>query len=215
MSPAARDDAVDEEGLRDVAVLRDHRLAVLLRQDARAVGEREQHVVPLRQEADRRGRVGRGERRALEVEQLAAVLVAEAAQRLERFERLGEVGDAHARPVCEIRAARGTEGAEVAPDELGAGGRRLHDLGLVDRGESACGLDDQSAVSGACSTCPPVRAANHARRRVSSSTVPCVCSRCSITCWNVSGPSAKSARIAGTSFRPSSTDSGSPHGRSP
>ena len=68
-APAARDDAVDEERLRDVAVLRDHGLAQLLGQHAAAVGVREQRVVPLRQEAHRRRRrrrpgAGRAGRRA-------------------------------------------------------------------------------------------------------------------------------------------------------
>ena len=73
------DEPVDEERLRDVAVHADDRLAVLLGEHARPIGEREQHVVPLRQEANGRGRVGIRQRRARDVEELAAVLVAEAA----------------------------------------------------------------------------------------------------------------------------------------
>ena len=173
-APAARDDAVDEERLRDVAVLRDHRLAQLLGQHAAPVGVREQRVVPLRQEADGRGRVGGRERRARDVEQLAAVLVAEAAQRLERVERGGEVGDAEARPVGDVGARRRAEGARGSGARArcarrarpsararGTGGRRRA-AGLV-----------QSADSGACRRCACRRTAWKIRRALESSSWPC------------------------------------------
>jgi len=95
---------------------------------------REERVVPSRQEAHRRRRVGGGQRGAGEIEQLAPVLVAEAAQRLEG---VGEVGDAEPRPLGDVGARRGPEGAEVPVDELGAGGREIErsrlGLRLVER----------------------------------------------------------------------------------
>ena len=141
----------------------------------RAVVVREQRVVPLRQEAHGRGRVGRRERRARDVEQLASVLVAEAPQRLERVERGGEVGDAEARPVGDVGARRRAEGAR------GSGGRarcarraRPSSSGGPDTAwKSARGRVVQSAVSGACRRCACRRTAWKIRRRSWSSSWPC------------------------------------------
>jgi len=74
--PEAGDRAVDEKGLLDVPVFVDHRLAVLVLQDTRAVLVSQQQLVPTRQEACRRPLVADGERSARQIEQLTALLVA-------------------------------------------------------------------------------------------------------------------------------------------
>ena len=108
-APAPGDEPVDQERLRDVAVRADHRPAVPLREDAGPIRPGEQHVVPLRKEASRRGSVGVGERRPRDVEELASALVAEAAQRLEALQRAVDLGHVHHAPGSEVAARRGTE----------------------------------------------------------------------------------------------------------
>ena len=79
--PRAGDRAVDEERRRGVRVAHVEDLRpVLLGQDPRAAGVDEQRRVPRRQEADRDGLLGIGQRRARDVEQLVAGLGAKAAQ---------------------------------------------------------------------------------------------------------------------------------------
>ncbi len=119
--------AVDEHRGRDVPVLSDHGLTQLVRQDAAAVGEREQDVVPLRQEADRRGRVRRREWRARRVVERLAVLVAVCRQAVEG--RL-EVADAEAGPRGDVGLRSRPECAQVAAHELGACGSYLDSLWL-------------------------------------------------------------------------------------
>jgi hypothetical protein len=80
LAPEAGDRAVDEKDLLDVPVFVDHRLAVLVLQDTRAVLVSQQQLVPARQEACRRPLVADGERSARQIEQLTALLVAKRAQ---------------------------------------------------------------------------------------------------------------------------------------
>ena len=98
---------------------------------------REQHVVPLRQEADGRRRVGVRQRRARDVEELAALLVAEAAQRLEALERAVDLGHVHHAPGADVTTRRRPERGEVAAEDLGARLGRVVLLGLVERDEPA------------------------------------------------------------------------------
>ena len=90
------------------------RSAVLLQQQARPVGEREENVVPLRSGIGAGVLVG--DRRARQVEKLAAALVSEAAERLERVQRVGEVSRRAGRPV-------GEAGAPQDRTPRGSGGR--------------------------------------------------------------------------------------------
>ena len=79
--PRAGDGAVDEEGRDRLRHLRrEDPRPMLLGKDTRPPRMDEEHGVPRRQEAHRRRRLGVGQRRAREVEELAARLVAEAAQ---------------------------------------------------------------------------------------------------------------------------------------
>ena len=133
------DESVDEERLRHVAVHADHLFAVGLRQHARTIGPREQHVVPLRQEANGRRGVGVRERRAGDVEELAAVLVAEAAERLEPLERARDLRDAHHRPRPDVLPRRRPERREIATEDLRAGLGRIEPLRVVERDESPRG----------------------------------------------------------------------------
>ena len=118
---------------RDVAVHLDHRLPVLLGEHARAVGPREQDVVPLRQEADGRRGLGVRQRRSWDVEELAALLVAEAAQRLEQLQCSVDLGHADHAPGADVAARRGAEGREVAAEDLGARLDRDVRLRFLDR----------------------------------------------------------------------------------
>ena len=195
-APHAGDEPVDEERLRDVAVHADDRLPVVLRKDSRPIREREQHVVPLRQEADGGGRLGVRQRRARDVEELAAVLVAEAAQRLEPIERPLDLGHVHHAPGADVAARRRPERGEVATKDLGARLDRDVLLRLVDRDEPALG------------TCAPQRrlvvvqdvradAAPRQARRASIPVSPCSRSRCaSASAWSP-GPLSASARTDG------------------
>jgi hypothetical protein len=75
--PDGASEAVDEHGsVADTAGARKGG-AVVLRDDATSVRVREQHVVVLGQEADRRGRLGRGSRCVGKVVELPAPFVAE------------------------------------------------------------------------------------------------------------------------------------------
>src|SRR5438309_2454656 len=79
--PRARNGAVDEERRHRLRVLRvEDEAAVALREDLGAACVRQQRRVPGGQEPYRSRRPGIGERRAGEVEELPAALVAEASQ---------------------------------------------------------------------------------------------------------------------------------------
>src|SRR4051794_31005958 len=136
--PEAGDHPVDEERLLHVPVLVNHRLAIHVRQDARAVLVREQQLVPARQQSRRRRRVGRSERGARKIEQLAAVLVAEAPQ-AKQFEAGREVADRHAAPLGKVGPRGRPEGAEVAPDRKRGclAARRMLVVGGLERRRAA------------------------------------------------------------------------------
>ena len=74
--PQAGDEAVDEEGRPDLAALDDGR-AVLVREHATTIVVAQDEVVEAGEQARRRGGVAAGQRRARQVVELAAVLVAE------------------------------------------------------------------------------------------------------------------------------------------
>ena len=90
---------------------------MLVGEDPGAPCVHEQGRVPGREEAHRNRSLGGRKRRAREVEQLAALLVAEAAE-LHPLERLRERADAHPGPVGDVRPRRRPERAEVAADEV-------------------------------------------------------------------------------------------------
>ena len=117
-APRAGDGAVDEEGRRPTAASswEDPR-PMLLGEDTRPPRVDEEDGVPGRQETHRRGRLGMRERRAREVEELAARLVAEAAQR-QPLERRCDVARLHASPAGDVAARRRPEPAEVPADEM-------------------------------------------------------------------------------------------------
>ena len=138
-APDACDDAVDQERLRHVAVRLDHRLPVGLGEDAGPVREREQHVVPLGEEANRRDRVRIGDRRPRHVEELATAFVAEAPERLESLERPIDLGHVHHAPLDDVAARRRSERREVTLKHLGARLGRVVTFRLLDRDESSVG----------------------------------------------------------------------------
>ena len=92
----------------------------MLRQDPDALRRRvrEQRAVPLRQEPDRCGRVAGWERRAREVEQKTAVLVAKG-PKPERVERRPELAGLQPGPRADVVHGRRPEGGEVAAEEMG------------------------------------------------------------------------------------------------
>src|SRR5919106_1808460 len=91
--PRPADKTVDEHGGRNHAVLRGDRFAVLLGDDAGAIGVREDEVVELRQEARRSRGVGVGHWCVGQVEELFPALVAEDAKaRPDTFDHLPEPG---------------------------------------------------------------------------------------------------------------------------
>ena len=101
------------------------------------VGPREQDVVRLRQEADGRRGLGVRQRRSWDVEEFAALLVAEAAQRLEQLQRSVDLRNAHPAPGPDVAARRRAEGREVAAEDLGARLDQDVRLRLGDRDEPA------------------------------------------------------------------------------
>ena len=72
---------------------------------------------------------------ARDVEELAALLVAEAAQRLEQLQRSVDLGHAHHAPGPDVAARRGAECREVAAEDLGARLDRDVRLRFLDRDE--------------------------------------------------------------------------------
>ena len=78
----------------------------------------------------------RRQRRAGDVEQLNAVLVAKAAE-LEHVDRPLDLGHAHHRPGDHVASRCGPKCREIAPEHLGARVERVVCLGLVDRCEAA------------------------------------------------------------------------------
>ena len=86
------------------------------RQDPGPPRVHEQRRIPDGQEANRRGRVGIGERRAGEVEQLIALLVAEPAQ-LYTLERRLDRRQLEAGPVRDVVRRGWAEALEIPPDE--------------------------------------------------------------------------------------------------
>jgi len=89
---------------------------VALRQDAGPARVHEQRRVPHGQEADRCRRVGIGKRRAGKVEQLLALLVAEAAQ-LQPLERRLDRCQLEAGPVRDVVRRGWAEALEIPPDK--------------------------------------------------------------------------------------------------
>ena len=73
-------------------------LPVLLREHARPIREREEHVVPLRQQANGRRSFRARQRGARDIEELAPVLVAEATHRLQPLERARDLRHVHHGP---------------------------------------------------------------------------------------------------------------------
>ena len=149
-----------------------------LGEHARPVGPCEQHVVPLRQEANRRGRLGVGQRRARDVEELAALLVAEAAQRLEPLERALR---SPARASCSTRRCRGATTARTPRGSAG-GSPRAPRWGRARSGSSIAtnrpsGRARQSAVSWWWRSAR-ARARARQARRASRPVSPCSRSRC-------------------------------------
>ncbi len=214
-APDARDEPVDEERLRDVAVHADDRLPVLLRKHARPVREREQHVVPLRQEANGRGRLGVRQRRARDVEELAAVLVAEAAQRLEPVERALELGHVHHAPGDDVTARRGPERGEVATEDLGARLGRVVRLRLLDRDEAARGRARSRAPSRGGAGRARARARRCQARRASMPVSPCSRSRCASASAVVTGPPPRALAPTARGASPGTTPTGSSSRSSP
>src|SRR4051794_41173998 len=139
--PGAEQEAVDEQR-GPVAELAVEPLADPLRDDARPVGVREQHVVELGQEARRRGSVGRRTGGVGEVEELRAVLVFERDQAPpETVEDLGEAGEPA--PDLGVLDGGGAERGEVADDqalERDRGAGRFAEPRLDRRVEGAAAL---------------------------------------------------------------------------
>ncbi len=109
---AAADPAVDEDRTLpdEVQAPRQHPV------DPRAVVVRQEDVVVLREETDRRREVGVGERAVLDVEELAAGVVAEGPQSgPQALHDLAQAGEP--RPGPDVRGARRSEGPQVAQDE--------------------------------------------------------------------------------------------------
>ena len=82
---------------------------------------------------------GPGRGAARDVEQLAALLVAEAAEWLEQLERGPELGHVHHAPAAHVPDRRRPERGEVAAQHLGARLDRVLLLRLVERDEAAFG----------------------------------------------------------------------------
>ena len=102
--------AVEQDRREHVTVLADHLPAGLVVEHPRPVGVAEEDVVPLAEQAQRRGCVGRRARGVAEVVELAAALVGQPLQlRLERLERRCDRGDGEARERREIGTARRPE----------------------------------------------------------------------------------------------------------
>src|SRR5918994_1025147 len=115
--PRPADKTVDEHGGRNHAVLRGDRFAVLLGDDAGAIGVREDEVVELGQEARRSRGVGVGHWCVGQVEELLPALVAEDAKaRPDTFDHLAEPGQS--RPGLYVLDGGRTERPEVAQYRL-------------------------------------------------------------------------------------------------
>src|SRR5215210_7996587 len=115
--PRSADEAVDEYGGWNHAVLGGDYLAVVVGDDAGAISMGQDQVIELGQEAWRGRSVRAGPRRVGQVEQFLAVLVAEGAQaRPEPLGYLGEPGQA--RPGLYVRDGGRSERPEVAHDHL-------------------------------------------------------------------------------------------------
>ena len=115
--PVADPPRPGEEAVHEQRVAVDDPRRVIVAEDPRAVGVREQRVVVDREEARRRGGVRVGQRRAREVEQLAPAIVAERAQlRAQAVDRRGQAGQP--RPRAQVGGRRRAEGREVAPEQV-------------------------------------------------------------------------------------------------
>src|SRR5215207_2771055 len=111
--PRPADKTVDEHGGRNHAVLRGDRFAILLGDDAGAIGVREDQVVELGQEAWRSRGVRVGHWCVGQVEEFFPTLVAEDAKaRPDTFDHLAEPGQA--RPGLYVLDGGRAEGPEVA-----------------------------------------------------------------------------------------------------
>src|ERR671911_753674 len=115
--PRPADKTVDKHGGRNHAILRGDRFAVLLGDDAGAIGVREDEVVELGQEARRSRGVGVGHWCVGGVEELFPALVAEDAKaRPDTFDHLAEPGQA--RPGLYVLDCGRAERPEVAQYRL-------------------------------------------------------------------------------------------------
>ena len=109
-APGPGDGAVHQECRGNEQVARRDVWTMFLRNEPGAIGVRQQQVVELREEANRRPLVLAGPRRLRQVEQLAAALVTERDQlRSQRLEDRSRIGDA--RPRFQIVGARGPNAA--------------------------------------------------------------------------------------------------------
>jgi hypothetical protein len=89
---------------------------VLLRQDLGAAAVHAERGVPGREEADGRHGVRRRQRRAREIQQQPALLIAELAQ-LDPLQRRLDRRALHSRPARHVRHRCRPEGAQVAADQ--------------------------------------------------------------------------------------------------
>jgi hypothetical protein len=115
--PRPADKTVDEDGGRDHAVPRSDRFAVLLGDNAGAIGVREDQVVELGQQARRSRCVRVGQWGVGHIEEFFPALVAEGSKaRPETFDHLAE--PAQARPGLYVLDGGRAERPEVAQDRL-------------------------------------------------------------------------------------------------
>src|SRR5829696_4355079 len=127
VAPEPGDDPVDEEGGKDVAVLLDHHRRNVRKKHPRSLVETEDQLVPLRQEADRCGRVRGRALGAAEVEERPAVLGLELDEsRFELLEAGFHVSGAEAREAQQVGLRRRAEAGEVALDQKRCCGPELH-----------------------------------------------------------------------------------------
>ena len=116
--PGSRHEAVDEDGLRDITVGRDHATAIPLREDPRALGRGvgEQWRSPTWEQPDGRRRVFGRSRCARQVVEQPAGFVAEGPRGF--VEHGADRRGRHAYPRGHVVDRRGAEGSEVAAEEM-------------------------------------------------------------------------------------------------
>ena len=123
------------------------------------------------------GRAGVRQRRARDVEELAALLVAEADQRLEPLEGAGDLRHVHHAPGDDVAARRGPERREVAAEDLGARLGGVVRLRLLDRDEPAVGAAHATAPTRGGARGARARARRARRAARASPVSPCSRSR--------------------------------------